>query len=72
LEEGAEERGEEGRVWVGELVLVEVVDVGDTEVEGGEEDDVSGGGFGEEVEGDDGGAEDDFFGYGALGGGYVS
>ena len=39
LEERAEERGKKRGVRVRELVLVEVVDVGDAEVEGGEEDD---------------------------------
>lgn len=43
LQGGAQEAGEEGCVGVRELVFVEVVDVGDGEVEGGEEDEGSGG-----------------------------
>jgi hypothetical protein len=66
LEEGAEKSGERRGVGVGESELVEVVDVGDAEVERGEEDDASWGDVGEDVEGDYGGAKHDFFGYRAL------
>jgi len=47
--------------------FIEMVDVCDTEVEWGQEDEVCGWDAGEEVEGEDGGAEDEFFCYGALG-----
>lgn len=52
---------------MGDAKFVEVVQVGDAEVERGEEDDLRGGEVGEEVEGDDAGAPDEFFAYGALG-----
>lgn len=66
LDEGAGESGSERGVRVCEAVLVEVVDVRDAEVEGGEEDDPAGGQVREEVQGGEEGAEDDFFGDGAL------
>jgi len=47
LEEGDGEGGEEGRARVGEGELVEVVDVGDAEVEGGGEEGGEDGGGGE-------------------------
>lgn len=52
---------------VGQAEFVEVMQVGDAEVEWGEEDKgaVRGGGGREEVQGDDGGAEEEFFGDGA-------
>ena len=51
---------------VGQGEFVEVVDVRDAEVERGQEDCLRGGGdAGEEVEGDDEGAEDQLFGDGA-------
>ncbi len=43
LQRRAQEAGEQGRVGVREGVFVEVVDVGDCEVEGGEEDERGGG-----------------------------
>lgn len=51
LEEGARESGAEWRVRVREGVFVEVVDVRDAEVEGGEEDEAGGGDVREEVQG---------------------
>lgn len=51
---------------VGEGVLVEMMDVGDPEIQRGEEDDAGGGEEAEEVQEGKEGAEDDFFGYGAL------
>lgn len=48
-----------------EAELVEVVDVGDAKIHGGDEDDVAGGDFGEEMQGDDDGSEHDFLGDGA-------
>lgn len=66
LEEGAEKSGYHGGVGVGESELVEVVDMGDAEVERREEDDAARGDVCEDMEGDYGGAEHDFFGYGAL------
>ena len=46
-----------------EVVFVEVVDMGDAEVEGREKDEVRGGGGegGEGVEGEEEGAEEEFF-----------
>lgn len=67
LHDGAEEGRGEGRVRVGEGVFVKVVDVRDAEVEGRQEDDVGGRDVREEVQGREEGAEDEFFGYGALG-----
>ena len=61
LEEGAKEDGEEGCVGVGESEFVEVMDVGDAEVEGRDEDCGGGGDVGEEVDGDEDRAEEDFF-----------
>lgn len=66
MKEGAQEGGEERGVGVCEGVFVEVVDVGEAEVKGGEEDKVGGSGVGEEVEGEEGGAEGYFFGCWAL------
>lgn len=54
-------------MWVRDVELVEVVDVREAEDDGGEEDDGCVGGLGEEEEGYRGGAEEDFFGDGALG-----
>ena len=45
-------------MWVREGVFVEVVDVRDAEVEGGEEYEAGGGEGGEQVEGGEEGAED--------------
>lgn len=50
---------------VGEAEFIEVMDVRDAEVERGEEGDVGGGEAGEEVEGDQHGAKEDFFCQGA-------
>ena len=66
LEEGAEEDRGPGRVRVGEGELVEVVDVGDGEVERGDEGGGGGGDGGEEVQGHEDGAEEDLFGDGAC------
>lgn len=49
---------------VREHELVQMVDVGDAEVEGGDEHDLAGGSAGEDVQGDEEGAEEDFFGQG--------
>jgi hypothetical protein len=61
LEDGAEEDGEEGRVGVSEAEFVEMVDVSDAEVEGCDEGCRRRADFGEEVDGDEDGAEEDFF-----------
>lgn len=66
LEQGAEQGGQEARVRVRQAVLVQMMNVRDAEVERRQEDDVARGQQGEEVQRDDGGAEDDFFGDGAL------
>jgi len=66
LEDGAEDGANERRVWVLDAEFVEVVDVGETEDDGGEEDDCAIGGLGEEEERDGTGAEENFFCYGAL------
>ena len=58
LEEGAQDGGEERRVRMDQLELVEVVDMGDSEVERGDEDELGERQAGEDVEGDDKGAED--------------
>ena len=50
-----------------QVELVEVVNVRDAEVEGSDEESACWGEVGEEVEGDEEGAEDEFFGYWALG-----
>lgn len=49
-----------------EAELVEVVDVGEAEDEGGEVEGRVGGRGGEKEEGDGGGAEEEFFCYGSL------
>jgi hypothetical protein len=53
-------------MWVLDAEFVEVVDVGETKDDGGEKDDCAVGGLGEEEERDGTGAEENFFGYGAL------
>jgi len=53
-------------VGVGELVFIEVVNVGDAEVGRGEETNFFMRGFGEKVEGDEAGTEDEFFCYRPL------
>lgn len=65
LEQGADDAEGEA-VRVVEREFVEMVEVCDTEVEGGCPDDGGGGVPADEVERDDAGAEDDFFGEGAL------
>lgn len=66
LEEGAEEGGERGGVGVSEPELVEVVDVGDAEVQRGEEDDATWGDVREDMQGNEGGAKHNFLSDGAL------
>lgn len=66
LDEGAEQGREEGSVRMCEPVFVEVVDVGDAKVQRRQEDDPSGREAGQEMQRHEGGAKDDFFGYGAL------
>jgi hypothetical protein len=65
LEERAEQDGKQRRVGVCKRELVEMVDVGDAEVERCDEGCRRWGDFGEEVDGNEDGAEEDFFGDGA-------
>ena len=66
LEEGAQEGGGEGDARVGQAELIEVVDVGQAEDDGGEKNGLADGGLGDQHQGDRGGAKEDFFRKGTL------
>ena len=67
LEGRAQEPGEDGRAWVRERKLVEVVEVRDAEEQRRHEDDPAGGDAPDgQMQGDDGGAEDHLLGDGTL------
>lgn len=66
LDDGAGNGGHEGRFRVRDAELVEVVDVGEAEDDGGEEDDSVEAGAGHEQQRDGGSPEETFFSNGAL------